>query len=64
VPSPFVAALGACAERLRYPHGRAVCFHGFLTAFLEDGPRPTLDIWQAAQEQDLGKRTLQRVAAS
>ena len=34
----------------------------FLAAFLDDGPRTTLDIWKAAQEQALNKRTLQRAA--
>jgi hypothetical protein len=45
--------------RLPSPRVRA---QEFLTAFLEDGPRSTHDIWQAAQEQDLNKRTLQRVS--
>jgi hypothetical protein len=33
----------------------------FLLAFLANGPRSTLDICQAAEEQGLSKRTLQRV---
>ncbi|HEV3258485.1 MAG TPA: hypothetical protein VG013_16530 [Gemmataceae bacterium] len=31
----------------------------FLPAFLEDGPRTTAEIWQAAREQGLQRRTLQ-----
>jgi hypothetical protein len=31
----------------------------FLTALLEDGPRTTTEIWQAAREQGLHRRTLQ-----
>jgi hypothetical protein len=33
----------------------------FLAAFLEDGPRCTLDIWRAAKEQGIARRTLQRI---
>jgi hypothetical protein len=32
----------------------------FLTAFLEDGPRTSQELWAAAQEQGLADRTLQR----
>jgi len=41
------------------PADRAI---DFLRAFLEDGPRSTLDICEAGKEQGLSERTLQRVA--
>jgi len=33
----------------------------FLLTFLDEGPRSTLDIWKAAKEQGLSRRTLQRI---
>ena len=36
----------------------------FLPAFLEDGPRHTSDIWQAARAQGLERRTLQNARQS
>src|SRR5262249_30251389 len=33
----------------------------FLFAFLDEGPRSTLDIWEAAKDAGHAKRTLQRV---
>jgi len=35
----------------------------FLLAFLEDGPRTVREVWEAAQEQGLSKRTLERAKA-
>lgn len=35
--------------------------HDFLFAFLDEGPRSTLDIWPAAEQQGLSQRTLRRV---
>jgi hypothetical protein len=46
--------LGAAAQPQR-DRARA-----FLEAFLQGGPRPTTDIWEAAVREKLSKRTLQR----
>jgi putative DNA primase/helicase len=48
------AAVGAAAES---PRDRA---RAFLEAFLQGGPRPTTEIWEAAVREKLSKRTLQR----
>ena len=32
----------------------------FLAAFLEDGPRAAREVWEAARQQDLAERTLNR----
>jgi hypothetical protein len=60
--SPLLAdqllAAAGLKPALPRPRDRA---RDFLQALLADGPRSTLDIWQAAQEQGLAKRTLYRM---
>jgi hypothetical protein len=43
----------------RSPRDRA---QAFLQAFLQAGPRPTREIWEAAQHEHFSKRTLQRAS--
>ncbi len=67
---PQLDWLGECpltADQLLVAAGKKPALPGprerardFLTAFLEDGPRTTVDIMAAAQEQGLSGRTLRR----
>jgi hypothetical protein len=51
----------AAAGRKPYLPGPRDRARDFLFAFLEAGPRSTLDIWRAAQAEGLARRTLQRL---
>lgn len=68
---PSVAWLGECDQRaddLLAAAGRKPCppsprarVRDFLYAFLDDGPRPTVEIWPAAKALGLSRATLRRV---
>jgi hypothetical protein len=54
---------------IEFPHGRKDAAPGigeraevFLLRFLDEAARPTTEIWEAAQEEGIGLRTLQRAA--
>jgi AAA domain len=63
-PSPLTAdellAAGGMKPYLSRPCDRA---KEFLLNFLDAGPRSTIDIWQAGEQEGHAKRTLQRVSA-
>jgi hypothetical protein len=62
-PSPLTADQllgGQGPATLSLPRDRA---RDFLVGFLEDGPRTSREVWEAAQEQGLSKRTLDRAKA-
>jgi hypothetical protein len=51
----------AAAGMKPYLPGPADRARDFLLAFLDDGPRTTIDIWDAAKEQGISRRTVQRL---
>jgi hypothetical protein len=61
-PSPLSADQLLAGAEIK-PSQPSPCLRAidFLLAFLESGPRSTLDIWEAAKEIGIARRTLQRV---